>query len=289
MTTMKAKDYRSGIEPVWCSGCGDYGVLKGLTQALADLEVSPEKLAVISGIGCSSRLPGYTRSYAFNSIHGRALPIATGLKLARPEITTIVVGGDGDGFSIGLGHLPHAIRRNPNLTYAVLDNGIYGLTKGQASPTTEVEFKQERSLAGPDERPLNPVLLVLSSGCGFVARTHAGNMPHVREMFREAIQYPGFAFVHVLAGCVTYQTPSYAEQIYQRCVMLPERRDVTDYAQALEVARGQRFALGVIYRREPGTAPGIGEADGAHEVGVWPPVALPMGQERIADVEFPGG
>ena len=289
MTTMKAKDYRSGIEPVWCSGCGDYGVLKGLTQALADLEIQPDKLAVISGIGCSSRLPGYTRSYAFNSIHGRALPIATGLKLARPEITTIVVGGDGDGFSIGLGHLPHAIRRNPNLTYAVLDNGIYGLTKGQASPTTEVEFKQERSLAGPDERPLNPVLLVLSSGCGFVARTHAGNMPHLRQMFREAIQYPGFAFVHVLAGCVTYQTPSYAEQIYQRCVMLPDRHDATDYSLALDVARGQRFALGVLYRRQPGVAPGIGEAEGAHAVGVWPAVALPMGQERISDVEFPGG
>ncbi len=286
---MKAKDYRSQLEPVWCTGCGDFGVLKGLTQALADLEVAPERLAVISGIGCSSRLPGYTRSYAFNSIHGRALPIATGLKLCRPEITTVVVGGDGDGFSIGLGHLPHAIRRNADLTYAVLDNGIYGLTKGQASPTTEVEFKQERSLAGPDERPLNPVLLVLGSGCGFVARTHAGNLPHVRQMFREAIQYPGFAFVHVLAGCVTYQTPTYAEQIYQRCVMLPDRHDASDYALALEVARGQRFALGLIYRRDPATAPGIGEGEGAREVGVWPPVTQPLAQDTVADVEFPGG
>jgi len=291
MTTapLKAKDYRSGIDPVWCSGCGDYGVLKGLTQALADLQVQPDRLAVISGIGCSSRLPGYTRSYAFNSIHGRALPIATGLKLARPEITTIVVGGDGDGFSIGLGHLPHAIRRNPNLTYAVLDNGIYGLTKGQASPTTEVEFKQERSLAGPDERPLNPVLLVLSSGCGFVARTHAGNLPHLRQTFRAAIEYPGFAFVHVLAGCVTYQTPTYAEQIYQRCVLLPDDHDVRDYALALEVARGQRFALGVIYQRDPGTAPGIGEADGAAETGVWPSVTQPLSQEPSSDDEYLGG
>ncbi|HEU4940693.1 MAG TPA: thiamine pyrophosphate-dependent enzyme, partial [Candidatus Eisenbacteria bacterium] len=108
---LKAKDYRTSLEPVWCTGCGDFGVLKGLTQALADLEIVPDKLAVVSGIGCSSRLPGYTRSYSFNSIHGRALPIATGLKLARPDITTIVVGGDGDGFSIGLGHIPHAVRR----------------------------------------------------------------------------------------------------------------------------------------------------------------------------------
>ncbi|HEU4765512.1 MAG TPA: thiamine pyrophosphate-dependent enzyme, partial [Candidatus Eisenbacteria bacterium] len=221
MSTMKAKDYRSGLEPVWCTGCGDYGVLKGLTQALADLEIPSERLAVISGIGCSSRLPGYTKSYAFNSIHGRALPIASGLKLSRPEITTVVVGGDGDGFSIGLGHIPHAIRRNVDLTYAVLDNGIYGLTKGQASPTTAQEFKRDRGLAGVEERPLNPVLLVLSSGCGFVARTHAGNLPHLRQMFRAALEYPGFSFVHVLAGCVTYQTPKYADEVYQRCDLLP--------------------------------------------------------------------
>jgi 2-oxoglutarate ferredoxin oxidoreductase subunit beta len=286
---LKAKDFKSGLEPVWCSGCGDYGVLKGLTQALADLEITPERLAVISGIGCSSRLPGYTKSFAFNSIHGRALPIASGLKLARPEITTVVVGGDGDGFSIGIGHVPHAIRRNVDLTYAVLDNGIYGLTKGQASPTTELEFKQERGLAGPDERPLNPVLLVLSSGCGFVARTHAGNLPHMRQMMREAISYPGFAFVHVLAGCVTYQTPSYAEQIYQRCKLLPDGYDPSDLSVALDVARGQRFALGILYRRDPSKAPSVGEHDGAAQAGIWPPIVGPLGQDAPSDTEFPGG
>lgn len=268
----KAKDYRSGLQPVWCAGCGDYGVLKGLTQALADLDVPPEKLAVISGIGCSSRLPGYTRSYSFNSVHGRALPIASGLKLSRPEITTVVVGGDGDGFSIGLGHLPHAIRRNADITYAVLDNGIYGLTKGQSSPTTEVRFKQERGLAGAEERPLNPLLLVLSAGCGFVARTHAGNLPHLRETFREAIRYPGFAFVHVLAGCITYQTRSYADQIYQRCDLLPPDHDPTDFGHALQVVSQPRYALGIIYRRDPGEAPSMGEGPGALEAGIWPPL-----------------
>jgi 2-oxoglutarate ferredoxin oxidoreductase subunit beta len=266
---MKAKDYRSPLEPVWCTGCGDFGVLKGLTQALADLEIPPERLAVISGIGCSSRLPGYTRSYAFNTLHGRALPIAAGLKLSRPEITTVIVGGDGDGFSIGLGHLPHAVRRNVDLTYAVLDNGIYGLTKGQSSPTTEIEFKRTRGLAGPDERPLNPVLLVLSSGCGFVARTHAGNLPHVREMLREAIRYPGFSFVHVLAGCVTYQTPSYAQEIYQRCTLLPPEHDRTNLGAAMEAARGDRFQLGVLYRQDPEVTPeGTVEESVA---GVWQP------------------
>ena len=248
---MKANDYRSTLKPVWCSGCGDYGVLKGLTQALSDLEVPPERLAVISGIGCSSRLPGYTRSYAFNSLHGRALPIATGLKVARPDMTTVVVSGDGDALSIGLGHIPHAIRRNVDVTYAVLDNGVYGLTKGQASPTTEGEFKRERNLAGVDELPLNPVLLVLSAGCGFVARTHAGNLPHLRQMFREAMQHRGFSFVHVLAGCVTYQTPTYAQQIYERCEMLPADYDPTNLAAAMATAQEGRFKLGILYRRSP--------------------------------------
>jgi 2-oxoglutarate ferredoxin oxidoreductase subunit beta len=263
--TMKAKDYRSGLEPVWCTGCGDYGVLKGLTQALADIGVPPERLAVISGIGCSSRLPGYTRSYAFNSIHGRALPIASGLKLARPEITTVVVGGDGDGFSIGLGHIPHTVRRNVDLTYAVLDNGLYGLTKGQSSPTTAQDFKRDRGLAGVEERPLN-------SGCGFVARTHAGNLPHLRHMFREAIEYRGFSFVHVLAGCVTYQTPKYAEEVYQRCDLLPETYDPSDLSRALEMARGDRFALGVLYRRPPEAPPAVVPAGWGGEAGIWPSI-----------------
>ena len=267
---MKAKDYRSPLEPVWCTGCGDYGVLKGLTQALADLEIPPERLAVISGIGCSSRLPGYTRSYAFNSIHGRALPIATGLKLSRPEITTLVVGGDGDGFSIGLGHLPHTIRRNVDLTYVVLDNGIYGLTKGQSSPTTEIDFKRVRGLAGPDERPLNPVLLVLSSGCGYVARTHAGMLPHLRQTVRDAIRYPGFSFVHVLAGCVTYQTPGYAQEIYQRCDELPADHDSTSFQAAMSAACAERFQLGLLYRRDPGDGPqDASEPQGL--AGIWQP------------------
>jgi 2-oxoglutarate ferredoxin oxidoreductase subunit beta len=257
-------------------------VLKGLTQALSDLEVAPEKLAVISGIGCSSRLPGYTRSYAFNSIHGRALPIATGLKLARPELTVLVVGGDGDGFSIGLGHLPHAIRRDVGVTYAVLDNGIYGLTKGQASPTTDPGFKRDRGLAGVDERPLNPVLLVLASGCGFVARTHAGNLPHLRQMFRAAVEYPGFSFVHVLAGCVTYQKPAYAEEIYRRCDVLPADYDPTSFDAALATARSDRFPLGVLYRREPGERPAAAGADYLAGAGIWRPA------RETAEAAYPG-
>jgi 2-oxoglutarate ferredoxin oxidoreductase subunit beta len=269
---MKAKDYRLPIEPVWCSGCGDFGVLKGLTQALADLEIPPERLGVISGIGCSSRLAGYTRSYAFNSIHGRALPIATGLKVARPEMTTLVVSGDGDAFSIGLGHIPHAVRRDVDITYLVLDNGVYGLTKGQSSPTSTSEFKRERKLAGAEERPLNPMLLVLGSGCGFVARTHAGNLPHLREMVREAIRYSGFSFVHVLAACITYQGPGYASTLYERCHLLDESYDPTDLGRAMEAARQEQFALGILYRRPSESAASALGADGVPHGGQWPAV-----------------
>jgi 2-oxoglutarate ferredoxin oxidoreductase subunit beta len=274
---MKAKDYRTTLEPVWCTGCGDFGVLKGLTQALSDLEVPVEKLAVISGIGCSSRLPGYVRSYAFNSVHGRALPIATGLKVSRPELTTVVVGGDGDGFSIGLGHIPHCVRRDVDLTYAVLDNGIYGLTKGQASPTTDPDLKRELGLAGASERPLNPVLMLLGSGCGFVARTHAGNLPHVRAMFREAIRYPGFAFVHVLAACVTYQPGSYAEALWKRCSMLADEYDPSSFDAAVEAARAERFMLGVIYRRPIDRASATTGPERLESAGIWPPVGATSG------------
>jgi 2-oxoglutarate ferredoxin oxidoreductase subunit beta len=268
---MKATDYRSALKPVWCPGCGDFGVLKGLTQALADVEVPPEKVGVISGIGCSSRLPGYLRTFSFNSIHGRALPIASGLKLARPDLTVVVVGGDGDGFSIGTGHVPHAIRRDVDLTYIMVNNGIYALTKGQASATTEPEVKSELGLAGVEERPLNPVMFVLSLGCGFVATTHAGNLAHVRQMIREGIQYPGFSFIQVLAGCATYQTKNYQREIEARCDLLPEDHDPTDIRTAVDLALDRRFKLGVLYQRPPTAKPAWAEPWAwGPAAGTWP-------------------
>ena len=136
MKIYSTKDYRSNLKPVWCPGCGDFAILNALYQALAKLQLPPEEVTTISGIGCSSRLPGYVKTYGFNSIHGRALPVAQGVKLARPETTVIAVAGDGDAFSIGGDHIPHTARRNINLTYIIMDNGIYGMTKGQSSPTT---------------------------------------------------------------------------------------------------------------------------------------------------------
>ena len=130
------KDYKSDLKPIWCAGCGDFGVLSALYKAMSQCNLDPEKTVIVSGIGCSSRLPGFVTTYGFHTVHGRALPIATGIKAARPELTVIVVGGDGDGYSIGAGHLPHCARRNPDITYLIMNNNTYGLTKGQVSPTS---------------------------------------------------------------------------------------------------------------------------------------------------------
>ena len=161
-----AKDYKSELKPIWCPGCGDYVVLQALLRALSAIGRPPDEVAFVSGIGCSSRIPGYTTAYGFNTVHGRALPIAQGIKIANPELLVLVAGGDGDGFSIGGGHVPHAIRRNLDLTYLVMDNQIYGLTKGQLSPTSRVGTKTVTSTFGSLEQPVNPLQTVLGYGCG---------------------------------------------------------------------------------------------------------------------------
>lgn len=242
-------DYRNEAQPVWCTGCGDYGVLKSFTRAFAKLGLKNEEIALISGIGCSSRLPGYCATYGFNSVHGRPLPIATGLKTARPELTVIACSGDGDAFAIGAGHIPHAIRRNPDITYFVMDNSIYGLTKGQASPTTSRELKELKGLTGPQELPLNPLLYVLASGAGFVARTQAGDMKHMTEMLVEALRYPGFSFIHCLSVCVTYQGRAFQEDLEKRIHFLPADYNKENEDAAYQIARNDPWALGVIYRR----------------------------------------
>ena len=184
------KDYRSSLKPIWCPGCGDYGVVTAIYRALAAIGRPPHEIAFISGIGCSSRIPGYTTAYGFNTVHGRALPIAQGIKMANPDLLVLVAGGDGDGFSIGGGHVPHAIRRNPDLTYIVMDNQIYGLTKGQLSPTSPRGRKTSSSVYGSMEDPVNPLLYVLAYGAGFVAQGVPADMEGLARMIEEAIRYP---------------------------------------------------------------------------------------------------
>ena len=246
---LKPIDYRNDINPVWCKGCGDYGVLKSFTRAFAQLKLKNEQISVISGIGCSSRIPGYCQTYGFNTVHGRALPIATGLKVARPDLTVLACGGDGDAFAIGGGHIAHAVRRNPDITYFVMDNNIYGLTKGQASPTTSMNFKQKHGLPGIEEWPLNPALILMTAGAGFIARTQAGDMKHMADILSQAIRYPGFAFVHCLSVCVTYQGKEFQDKVHQKIHPLPENYDKSDERAAFEVARLDPWAMGVIYER----------------------------------------
>lgn len=201
---LTAKDFRSTLKPIWCPGCGDYGVVTALYRALANIGRAPHEIAFISGIGCSSRIPGYTTAYGFNTVHGRALPIAQGIKMANPDLLVLVAGGDGDGFSIGGGHVPHAIRRNLDLTYIVMDNQIYGLTKGQLSPTSPRGSVTSSSLYGSVEEPVNPLLYVLAYGAGFVAQGVPADMDGLTKMIEAAIRYPGFSFVNIQSPCVTY-------------------------------------------------------------------------------------
>src|SRR4051812_37474808 len=204
LCTLSPKDFKSDLKPIWCPGCGDFGVLQAVYRALASIGRPPHEIAFVSGIGCSSRIPGYTTAYGFNTVHGRALPIAQGIKLANPDLLVLAAGGDGDGFSIGGGHLPHAIRRNPNITYIVMDNNIYGLTKGQLSPTSPRGLKTVTSGYGSLENPVNPLLYVLAYGAPFVAQGTPADMAGLARIIEEAIRYPGFSFVNVQSPCVTF-------------------------------------------------------------------------------------
>jgi len=204
LPTFQAKDFKSDLKPIWCPGCGDFGVLQAIYRALAGIGRAPHDIAFVSGIGCSSRIPGYTTAYGFNSVHGRALPIAQGIKLANPDLLVLVAGGDGDGFSIGGGHVPHAIRRNADITYIVMDNQIYGLTKGQLSPTSPRGLKTVTSEYGSVESPVNPLLYVLAYGANFVAQGTPADMQGLSRVIEEAIRYPGFSFVNVQSPCVTF-------------------------------------------------------------------------------------
>jgi 2-oxoglutarate/2-oxoacid ferredoxin oxidoreductase subunit beta len=247
-----AKTFRSDLKPIWCPGCGDYGVVTALYRALAAIGRPPHEIAFVSGIGCSSRIPGYTTAYGFNTVHGRALPIAQGIKMANPELLVLVAGGDGDGFSIGGGHVPHAIRRNPDLTYIVMDNQIYGLTKGQVSPTSARGTKTPTSVYGSMEEPVNPLLYVLAYGAGFVAQGVPADMDGLTKIIEEAIRYPGFAFVNIQSPCVSFgDVENQAKAQKTKMQRLADiGHDPTNRLRAMELAQQYGTALytGVFYR-----------------------------------------
>jgi 2-oxoglutarate ferredoxin oxidoreductase subunit beta len=257
-----AGDYKSDLKPIWCPGCGDFGVVTAVCRALAAINRPPHEIAFISGIGCSSRIPGYTTAYGFNTVHGRAIPIAQGIKLANPELLVLVASGDGDGFSIGGGHLPHVIRRNIDLTYIVMDNQIYGLTKGQLSPTSPRGRKTVTSNLGSIEDPVNPLLYVMGYGASFVAQGSPADMNGLAKLIEEGIRFPGFAFINVQSPCVTYgeaetQLKAQKGKIENLAAM---GHDPADRARAVELARdyGTKLYTGVLYR-DPNPRPSYGE------------------------------
>ncbi|ROR32486.1 2-oxoacid:ferredoxin oxidoreductase subunit beta [Inmirania thermothiophila] len=241
------KDYKSDIKPVWCPGCGDFSVLSSITKALAELGIPPEQAAVVSGIGCSSRIPAYTSVYGLHGLHGRALPAAIGLKVARPDLTVIAAGGDGDGFSIGGNHFLHACRRNVDMTYIVMDNEVYGMTKGQASPTTEPDWERGKlTPGGPGINPFHPLAVALASGANFIARGFTGDPNYVARLIAEGIRHPGFSFIQVLSPCVTFRPE---EREWKKVVRPAPVEPTSDPARAARrLMTDDGFNLGVLFK-----------------------------------------
>jgi len=252
---LSARDYKSDIKPVWCPGCGDYSVLSAITKALAELNLAPENVAVVSGIGCSSRIPAYVDCYGFHGVHGRSLPLATGLKVARPDLTVLVASGDGDGFSIGGNHFMHAARRNIDLTYLVMDNRVYGMTKGQPSPTTEPDWDSALAPGGTGISPFRPLVIALAAGANFIARGFAGDPNATAKLIAEAIRHPGFSFVEILSPCVTFRPDQRLWKDAVHAASVDPTDDMGRAARRLMTDDG--FNTGVLFtgQREPYRAP----------------------------------
>ncbi len=244
---LKPKAYKSSVKPVWCPGCGHFGVLSAVTKALAHLALAREEVALVSGIGCSSRLPAYTELYGFHGVHGRALAVASGLKAARPDLTVLVAGGDGDGFSIGGNHFLHACRRNMDIAYIVMDNEVYGMTKGQASPTTAPDWTHSKLTPhGTGIPSFNPAAIALASGATFIARGFSGDPGGLTRLLVEAIQHPGFAFLQVLSPCTTFRP----EQKEWKKMVHPFDEDATGnpVEAAQRIVADDGMSTGLLYR-----------------------------------------
>ena len=242
---MTAANFKSAVKPVWCPGCGVYSVLSAITKALATIGRPPPEVGVVSGIGCSSRIPAYTSCFGFHGVHGRALAAATGLKVARPDLTVLVTGGDGDGYSIGGNHFMHACRRNVDLTYIVMDNHVYGMTKGQPSPTTEPDWDSKLAPGGTKIRVFHPLVVALAAGANFVARGFAGDPNGTAALIAQAIQHPGFSFIEILSPCVTFRP----EQKEWKSLVRPAPVEKTDdpALAARRVMDDDGLNIGVLY------------------------------------------
>jgi 2-oxoglutarate ferredoxin oxidoreductase subunit beta len=240
-------DYKSDVKPVWCPGCGDHSVLVAIQRAFAELALAPKDVALISGIGCSSRMPAYTNCYGFHGVHGRSLALASGLKVARPDLTVLVASGDGDGFSIGGNHFLHACRRNIDLTYIVMDNRIYGMTKGQPSPTTEPDWDTAIAPGGTGLSPFHPLAIALASGANFIARGFSGDIGGCARLIADAMRTPGFSFVQILSPCITFRPDQ--QRGWKEVVHAPSVAETDDPGRAARrLMTDDGYNIGVLYR-----------------------------------------
>jgi len=263
------KEYKGKVDPDWCPGCGDFGVLAALQKALVDLQIQPYNVVTISGIGCSSNLPGYVETYGMHTLHGRALAVATGVKMANHDLTVVVTGGDGDGFGIGGNHFIHTMRRNVDLLYLAMDNQIYGLTTGQVSPTSRVGMKTKSTPFGSVEGPINPIALALAAGATFVARGFTGDQKHLTDLIKLGLEHKGFSFIDIFSPCVTYNHDNTYPWFKQRVKKLEDdpAYDASNLQQAFEKAQlwGDEIPIGRFFQRTD--LPSLDQAEPVLETG----------------------
>jgi 2-oxoglutarate ferredoxin oxidoreductase subunit beta len=256
---LTARDFKGPVDPDWCPGCGDFGVLNSLQRASAELGLRPHEILTVSGIGCSSNLPGYFNSYGMHTLHGRSLAVATGAKMGNHRLHVVVTGGDGDGYGIGGNHFTHTARRNVDLTYIVMNNQIYGLTTGQISPTSDMGMKTKSTPFGSVELPINPITSAIMNGATFVARGYSGDVRHLTNLMKQAIQHSGFALVDVFSPCVTFNHDNSHAFFKDRIKRLEdEEHDTRDWQAACEkaIAFGDTIYTGLFFQKEAPTLDG---------------------------------
>jgi 2-oxoglutarate ferredoxin oxidoreductase subunit beta len=250
---LTVKDFKGKVDPDWCPGCGDFGILTALKQVLVELSLQPHEVMLISGIGCSSNLPGYVSTYGMHTLHGRALAVATGAQLANHDLKIIITGGDGDGYGIGGNHFIHSMRRNVDLTYIVMNNQIYGLTTGQISPTSTKGMKTKSTPTGSVENPIFPVSLAIAAGATYVARGYTGQVKHLVDLIKGGIQHRGFALIDAFSPCVTFNLDNTHEFFKQRTRKLEDMgHDPTDFAAAIQKSYewGDEIPIGLFWKRD---------------------------------------
>ncbi|RPH51883.1 MAG: 2-oxoacid:ferredoxin oxidoreductase subunit beta [Desulfobacteraceae bacterium] len=247
------KEYDSDVEIKWCPGCGNFGILAAMKDALAALGISPEKILIISGIGQAAKTPHYLKCNLFHALHGRALPLATGAKIANHELTIMVNSGDGDCYGEGGNHFMHAIRRNIDITVLVHNNKVYGLTKGQASPTSDEGMTTKMQSDGVISETFNPLSVALALGAGFVARSFSGRAEHLSKIIREGIKHKGFSLIDILQPCVSFNNVNTFDWYRKRMYDLFEEGYIPDdFNKAMELSGmwGDKIPIGIMYRKE---------------------------------------